>query len=187
MIVRTVVVAHKDAMVAEGIAAALSTYPSIAPIAATTSAEDAVERGRRADAAALDETLAGADEAASRLRREGVRVVMIGEDEGGADEGVRVSPGASVSVLAAALVPGLGIRPPAGASLSHREREVLALAARGLAGKQIARCLGISAKTVEQHKTRIFSKLGVPNQTAAVSKAIAEDLTGGMTWSLSSI
>ena len=38
-----------------------------------------------------------------------------------------------------------------------------------MAGKQIARVLGISPKTVEQHKTRAFKRLGVPNQAAAVA------------------
>jgi protein AroM len=56
--------------------------------------------------------------------------------------------------------------------LTPRERDVLSLVARGFAGKQVARHLGISPKTVEQHKTRIFSKLGVPNQAAAVSVAM---------------
>ena len=47
--------------------------------------------------------------------------------------------------------------------------------------------MGISIKTVENHKTRIFAKLGVPNQTAAVSMALAEDMPGVRTWSPSSI
>jgi DNA-binding NarL/FixJ family response regulator len=46
---------------------------------------------------------------------------------------------------------------------------------RGLAGKQVARHLGISPKTVERHKTRIFAKLGVANQAAAVRAAFAAD------------
>jgi DNA-binding CsgD family transcriptional regulator len=43
-------------------------------------------------------------------------------------------------------------------------------------GKQVARHLGISPKTVEQHKTRIFAKLGVPNQAAAVRMVVAAGL-----------
>jgi DNA-binding CsgD family transcriptional regulator len=49
------------------------------------------------------------------------------------------------------------------------------LVSRGLVGKQIARQLGISPKTVERHKTRIFAKLGVANQAAAVNVAFATD------------
>ncbi len=51
-----------------------------------------------------------------------------------------------------------------------------------MAGKQIARALGISPKTVEQHKTRAFKRLGVPNQAAAVA-ALTVGREG--TWSLS--
>jgi len=54
---------------------------------------------------------------------------------------------------------------------------VLNLVARGLSGKQIARQLGISPKTVEHHKTRAFAKLGVPNQAAAVAALMEEELT----------
>ena len=57
--------------------------------------------------------------------------------------------------------------------LSPRESEVLALLARGSATKTIAAELGLSAKTVENHKTRIFSKLGVRTRTEAVAVAIS--------------
>ena len=77
--------------------------------------------------------------------------------------------GAPVARLASALAPGA--RPSAGraACLSARERDVLRLAAKGMVGKQIARVLRISPKTVEQHKTRLFRKLDVPNQAAAIA------------------
>jgi RNA polymerase sigma factor (sigma-70 family) len=47
--------------------------------------------------------------------------------------------------------------------LTPREREVLDQAARGLHAKEIGRALGISARTVEVHKTRIMEKLEVRN------------------------
>ena len=52
---------------------------------------------------------------------------------------------------------------------------MLSLAAQGLSGKQVARVLGISPKTVEHHKTRAFAKLGVPNQAAAVAALMEEE------------
>ena len=52
-------------------------------------------------------------------------------------------------------------------ALTERERQVLALLSEGLAGKQIVGCWRINPKTVERHKTRIYSKLGVTNQAAA--------------------
>jgi DNA-binding NarL/FixJ family response regulator len=163
-------------MMADGISAALARYPEILLVATATSTEEAEEASQRADAVALDLYLPGAPESAKRLRRKGKRVVFIGD--GSPDEqGVCVSAREPVASLAAALVPGAGSRRTQ-RSLTTREREVLSLAARGLAGKQVARHLGISPKTVEQHKTRIFAKLGVPNQTAAVSIAMVDQLEG---------
>ncbi|OZI77990.1 response regulator transcription factor [Bordetella genomosp. 12] len=49
------------------------------------------------------------------------------------------------------------------AALTPREREVLAYLARGQANKVIAIELGISMRTVEAHRARIFRKLGVRN------------------------
>ena len=56
---------------------------------------------------------------------------------------------------------------PVPASLTPREREVLALVADGLANKQIARRLGIAEKTVKAHLTRVFAALGVSDRTQA--------------------
>jgi DNA-binding NarL/FixJ family response regulator len=60
--------------------------------------------------------------------------------------------------------------------LTARETEVLAAMADGLATKAIALRLGMALKTVENHKTRIFDKLGVPSQAAAVTYAITQGL-----------
>lgn len=48
-------------------------------------------------------------------------------------------------------------------SLSEREREVMALLARGLPLRDIGEELAISPRTVEVHKARVMSKLGVRN------------------------
>lgn len=47
------------------------------------------------------------------------------------------------------------------AQLSEREREVLRLIARGLTNKEIGRELGLSPRTVENHRAHLFDKLGV--------------------------
>lgn len=57
--------------------------------------------------------------------------------------------------------------------LTPREREVLEYAARGLHAKEIGATLGISARTVEVHKTRIMEKLGVRNIAELVRFAVA--------------
>ena len=174
MIARAVVVAHREAMVAEGISAALARYPGIVSLGATTAARDAERLGAQAYAVAIDPALPGALPAAGKLRRMGVRVVFLGDGNGdvvneaedGEEEGLRVPTHAPVATLAAALAPG-SRSPEAPATLTEREQEVLRLIAKGRSGKQVAKQLGISPKTVERHKTRIFAKLGVPNQAAA--------------------
>ena len=50
---------------------------------------------------------------------------------------------------------------------SEREREVLALVARGLPNKLIARELAISEKTVKAHLTQVFRAIGVTDRTQA--------------------
>ena len=181
MSVRTVLVVHREPIAAEALAAALGRYPALIPIGTASTAAAAERYAARADVAAVDDRLPGAAEIARRLRREGTRVVLIGDDgDGDEDEGVRVPVDAPLARLASALVPGIVPRARANGSLSRREEQVLGLAARGMAGKQIASHLGISPKTVEHHKSRIFRKLGVPNQAAAVALAAG---SGSIGWS----
>jgi len=168
---RAVVVAHRDRMVAEGIASALGSYPWLMSSAATTMGEVRT-LAESIHAVALDPDLDDSDRGALQLRRRGVRVVFLG-DHGDEEESVRVPLSAPVADLASALLPGVSLPHPRRGRLTARERDVLSLVARGLAGKQVARHLGISAKTVERHKTKIFAKLGVPNQAAAVGVALA--------------
>jgi DNA-binding NarL/FixJ family response regulator len=47
------------------------------------------------------------------------------------------------------------------ASLTAREREIVALVAEGLRNEEVGRRLGISEKTVRNHLTLVFDKLGV--------------------------
>jgi len=56
-------------------------------------------------------------------------------------------------------------------SLTPREREVLELIARGLTNREIAEQLVIAPKTVRNHVSRIYGKLGVNNRTQAVLAA----------------
>lgn len=56
--------------------------------------------------------------------------------------------------------------------LSRRETEILRLVAAGRCNPEIARKLGITAKTVENHLTSVFSKLGVHNRIQPALKAV---------------
>jgi DNA-binding NarL/FixJ family response regulator len=56
--------------------------------------------------------------------------------------------------------------------LTPREREVLALLARGRANKVIARDLGVSERTVKTHVSNILAKLNLTDRTQAAVYAV---------------
>jgi DNA-binding NarL/FixJ family response regulator len=68
--------------------------------------------------------------------------------------------------VAIALLPS---RQPLSAAdqLSGREREVLVLASKGWANKQIGRTLGIAERTVKVHLGNVFRRIGVSDRTSA--------------------
>ncbi|MFC5953817.1 response regulator [Streptomyces pratens] len=68
---------------------------------------------------------------------------------------------------------------PRSAPLSAREREVLALVARGTSNREIARELFISEATVKTHLTHLYAKLGVRDRAAAVAVAYERGILGG--------
>jgi DNA-binding CsgD family transcriptional regulator len=78
---------------------------------------------------------------------------------------------------------GLGVQAggedPAFASLSPREREVLALMTEGLGNAQIAERLSISEKTVRNHVSNLFDKLGVWTRAQAMVLARDRGFRGG--------
>ncbi|HZU06039.1 MAG TPA: response regulator transcription factor [Chloroflexota bacterium] len=85
-------------------------------------------------------------------------------------------------VLDPLAVPGLVAAPPRALPeppldpLTAREREVLALLARGLPNKAIAQQLGISEHTVKFHVGTILAKLGAASRTEAVTLAARQGL-----------
>lgn len=60
--------------------------------------------------------------------------------------------------------------------LTSREHQILGYIARGLAKKEIARFVGISAKTVDQHCSHIMDKLDIHDRVALARFAIREGL-----------
>ncbi|MGI9951067.1 response regulator transcription factor [Moorellaceae bacterium AZ2] len=61
--------------------------------------------------------------------------------------------------------------------LTPREKEILAFVGRGASNRQIASRLFISEKTVKNHLTRIFRKIGVQDRTQAAVYALKHGLT----------
>ncbi|WP_242939030.1 LuxR C-terminal-related transcriptional regulator [Thermosyntropha lipolytica] len=60
--------------------------------------------------------------------------------------------------------------------LTRREKDVLAFVAQGKNNRQIAEALDISEKTVKNHLTSIFRKLGVRDRTQAALYALKNGL-----------
>jgi DNA-binding NarL/FixJ family response regulator len=83
----------------------------------------------------------------------GLRTVATG--------GAVFGPGAAARVLRGGAAPGYG------ADLTERESEVLALVAEGRSNAEIARTLGVSLKTVQNHVSHVLAKLQVRDRTQA--------------------
>ena len=94
---------------------------------------------------------------------------LVGEARSGRLDPVVV---AAVVEVAGQRVPDLGN--PHG--LTDRERQVLALLARGRSIKQVATSLGISVKTADRHVQNIYAKIGVSSRAAATMFAMEHGL-----------
>lgn len=68
---------------------------------------------------------------------------------------------------------------PDAAALTGRERQILNLIALGQSNKEIGAVLGISAKTVDRHRTLMMSKLGVHSVAQLVAHALKQGLLDG--------
>ncbi|WP_379545789.1 LuxR C-terminal-related transcriptional regulator [Qipengyuania sp. DSG2-2] len=62
------------------------------------------------------------------------------------------------------------------APLTDRERQVLNLVVAGRTNREIAETLGISAKTVDRHRTNMMAKTGAHSATELVAFALREGL-----------
>jgi HD-GYP domain-containing protein (c-di-GMP phosphodiesterase class II) len=89
----------------------------------------------------------------------------------------RLDPDAVAAVLEAAGQRAPRLERPAG--LTDREAEVVAMLARGLQTKQVARALGISVKTADRHIQNAYRKIGVSSRAAATLFAMEHGL---VTW-----
>ena len=130
------------------------------PVLMLTMYED--ERGLRAalDAGARGYLLKGSDQAAILA---GLRSVVAGGVVVGRELADRFT---------SLVVDGPSPSPPRRVGgLSERETEVLALIAAGRSNTEIVRELVVSAKTVRNHITHIFTKLGVTTRDEAVTRA----------------
>ncbi len=86
------------------------------------------------------------------------------------------SEAASAPPPAPAGAASAGAAPPSLDTLTNREREVLALIARGLLNKEIGTQLGISVRTVEAHRDSVVRKLGIRNAAGLTRFAMEQGL-----------
>jgi len=61
-------------------------------------------------------------------------------------------------------------------TLSDRERQILQLIAEGHTNREIAGALGITPKTVDTHRTRLMTKLGIHDTPGLVRYAIRKGI-----------
>ena len=60
----------------------------------------------------------------------------------------------------------------AASSLTAREQQVMRLAAKGSTSDEIARELGIAARTINQHVDNVAAKLGTRNRAHTVAEMV---------------
>jgi DNA-binding NarL/FixJ family response regulator len=101
---------------------------------------------------------------------EAVRIVHRGDS--------LLSPAATKALIARFLAQPAGYAPTAGAlaSLTEREREVLALVGAGLTNEQIAAHLVVSPHTAKTHVNRAMTKLGARDRAQLVIHAYESGL-----------
>ena len=136
-------------------------------------------RGSRADELPLAAWLLAAADCYQAMReprahRPALSPQAAADQLGQEVRGGRLPPEAVQAVLAAAGQPAPPVPSPGG--LSERECEVLALIARGMATKQVARQLGISPKTCDHHIQRLYRKTGLSTRAGATLYALEHGL-----------
>ena len=123
--------------------------------------------------AAEDSILAGAsgylikNSSRAELLR-AVRLVATGQS--------LVDPSSAKQAMTRILSLASGTTHVPGEELTDREREVLALVARGYTNKQIADALYVSEKTARNHVSHILEKLGLSRRSEAAAYAVENKL-----------
>jgi DNA-binding NarL/FixJ family response regulator len=194
-----VLAADDHPMVRAGLAAVIGSEPDMEFVGEAANGHEAVTlyRDRRPDVVLMDLRMPGMDGLTATRTILGefptARIVVLTTYDGDEDVHRALEAGAKGYLLKdmlrtevintiRAVHRGQKVIPPQVASrlaeyvprirLSERELEVLALAAKGLSNKEIARVLGRAEETIKVHLKNVFDKLGVEGRTEAVTTAL---------------
>ncbi len=166
----------------EALAAITGTAPDVVLMDINLPGASGVEATRRAArlapaTAVLVVTMLDDDETVFAALAAGARGYVLKGASGDEIAAAVRTVAAGGAVFGAGVASRLLARPPGRAALSRpddltmREREVLDLLAEGASNQQIARSLGISLKTVQNHVSHILDKLQAADRTQAVLRA----------------
>jgi DNA-binding NarL/FixJ family response regulator len=194
-----VLVADDHNLVRESIVKAVNGEVDVEVVAEASDGEQALQLAEEhePDLVLLDVAMPGLDglTVATELRRQrsDLRIIMLTmhDDELSVERALSipvdgfVSKSSAISELVSAIASvrgggrylsdGLPERPPgqssASAGLTARERQVLQLLSEGLRPGEIAERLFLSIKTVKNHLTSVYQKLGVETGAQAIVEA----------------
>jgi two-component system, NarL family, response regulator LiaR len=187
----SVLLVDDHAVVREGLRSLLEVQDGIEVVAEAVDGEAAVREAeaRRPDVVLMDLVMPRLDGVGAmrelRRRLPSARVIVLtsfADDDrllpaiqaGAAHRGDALLDPSVAARLVDAIAQPPGTEPSK--RLTPREQEVLALIARGMPNKLIARELGISEKTVKTHVGHVLAKLGVTDRTQAALQAVREGL-----------
>lgn len=185
-----VLIADDQALFRTGLARMLAADPRVEVVGQAKDGADAIDQAlaRRPDVVLMDLQMPNVTglEATKRLRRESpgvhvlalsgyvdravIREVLASGAKGFVDKDVTIEEIVEKILVIAPKPRGRPRRPRT--TMTQRETHVIKHVAAGLSNKQIARRLGISEKTVRNHLSRVFNKLGATNRTEAVMNAM---------------
>jgi len=204
--VNRVLVVDDHSLVRAGISLPLEHQEDMEPVGQAGTAAEAVRltADLAPDIVLLDVTLPGGSglECLPKLlaANPGVKVLMLSMHEDASYVRAALSAGAAGYVLKDAayeelvdairkvadgqsyVAPALGAKlavqadPTTDDELSEREREVLALLARGYTNQEIAARLYVSVRTVESHRAHILNKLRLSSRADLVNYALESGL-----------
>jgi DNA-binding NarL/FixJ family response regulator len=157
----------RSRLVREGLTALLDAEEDLLVVATVATADEIVEA---IDATSPDVVVVVDDTFGSVIREPSCRVISVAAEHSLPEVLAAVRTGSNDRMVTGLTSP---IARPTAPRLTERQVAVLQAIAHGLTSSEVATLLGISPKSVDNHKQRIYAKLGVQSQAHAVAVALA--------------